>query len=259
MDRLQVKVISFKPNETLMSDVKTVFPHAPVEHQVAVDFRNVTTDTLVAAKIITHSAAHTIRSGRRWHHEMSSKGAAGLPHAVRLALMEDPTAPLLLLEDDCVLVDKKRLFDAVASVVRHERDVDVAVFGLLRKMQRGGEPVPFMETGWVHLKDKFWGMHCVLYTPSGRQKLAAILEEQALDMQIDSLIGSLAQTGELRVIGQHERRTARQGFALTSTVQNGNTVPIAIEWWQAVLCIAITLAVGVLLARGVLRKAGTRY
>lgn len=200
-----------------MEQLQRILPDADVQHQPAVDLRNVSTDILLKQNLITHATAQAIRVGRRWDHEAPSKGAIGLQHANRLALREDITQPLLLLEEDCVITDEASFAETIQSL-RMQVDVfDIAAFGLLHTSQAHFTPVSFLPDGWVHIEDMFWGLHCVLYTPNGRALLSEHLQ-QAMDMQIDSLYGSMARVGQLRVLGQRRNTCASQSLHM-STIQ----------------------------------------
>jgi hypothetical protein len=217
MERLQIKVIAFVPNHRLLRQCERLFPHAEVRHQPAVDLRNVSVDDLLKTGLTTHSNAAAIRMGRRWHHEAPSQGAIGLQHANRLALSDDVTRPLLLLEDDCVLKDPQRLALCVRALAKREAEFDLAAFGVFYAAQRTRTPVEFLPEGWVHAKDMFWGLHCVLYSSHGRKLLAEQLVHP-FDMQIDSLYGSLARSGVVRCCIELSHHTARQSMHI-STVQ----------------------------------------
>ena len=218
MEDLQVKVISFSQKPPLLATLKRLFPRLSVGVQTAVDVRGFETETLLASNVISHTAANSITHGRRWHHEMPTKGAVGLAHAVRLALMDDVTTNLLLFEEDCNIKDEKKLIEYVNVLVRNTSKFDVAVLGLLHKQQTEDTPTDVLPD-WIHIKDMFWGLHCVLYSSRARQKISVALES-ALDMQIDSLYGSMAKNNFLKVWAQKKNACVEQQFHLSS-IQNG--------------------------------------
>ena len=165
-----------------------LFAFAEVKHQPAVDVRSENLKDLVTSRIISHTAATTIAHGRRWHHETNSKGAVGLVHANRMALKDDITQPLLLLEEDCVFTDAEKLVEQVELLLTQLDTFDMAVFGIFNHNQKSKTYVDF-SSDWFHITDMFWGLHCVLYSPSGRATLANYLENWQMDMQLDSLYG----------------------------------------------------------------------
>lgn len=214
---MQVRIISFDHPTRLIAQLQRILTGADVQHQPAVDLRNVSTDTLLKQNLITHATAQAIRMGRRWDHEAPSKGAIGLQHANRLALREDITQPLLLLEEDCVITDEARFAETVQLLRMHLDVFDIAAFGVLHTSQTHFTPVSFLPSGWFHIEDMFWGLHCVLYTPNGRALLSEHLH-QAMDMQIDSLYGSMARVDQLRILGQCRNKCASQ-LPHISTIQ----------------------------------------
>jgi len=73
--------------------------------------------------------------------------------------------------------------------------------------------------GFKLVKDTFWLLHCVLYTPRGRRRVGQILYNP-LEMQIDSLYGSEARMGNLIVAVQLYSWTARQSHHMSSIQTN---------------------------------------
>lgn len=212
---MQIRIISLDPlastTRALLREVEAAFPNVKdVAVSPGVDVRRVSADDLERAGLITRTARHTLTHGRKWHHEVSSKGAVGLAQAVRLALREDETQPLLLLEEDCTFRDVPRLREDVAALLAHAEDFHLAAFGVhLDDAESKGRAVPYLSPGFHELHDHFWMTHCVLFSPAGRRVVADHLSEP-LDMQIDSLYGSLARTGHLRVLGQVRHASAVQ-------------------------------------------------
>lgn len=214
---MQVRIISFKRSSHLLKECRRMFPGADVRMQPAVDVRSETATALYNAELLSLAAAHSLDKGRRWHHEMSSTGAVGLAHANRLALEEDPTQPLLLLEEDCMFTSSKNTSQAVTSLLEHVEDFDVAVFGAIPQDSSRGPTLPWLPAGFEVLDGQFWLLHCVLYTPRGRKRVAKVLNAP-LEMQIDSMMGTLARLGRLTILGQTSRWSAIQ-MPHTSTVQ----------------------------------------
>lgn len=215
---MQIRVITFKSDSTLIVQMQSLFPTADVRIQRAIDVRSANTSTLLASDLITHASANALTHGRRWHHEVGTKGAIGLAQANRLAVEEDPTQPLLLLEEDCRIVNSTKFKREVAQLLSYPSKFDMAVFGALYKGNRSNlQADETLPRGFKIMKDTFWLMHCVLYTPSGREKARQILY-QPLDMQIDSLYGSEARFGDLIVLGQVDYWSAVQAPHV-STVQ----------------------------------------
>ena len=212
---MQIRVITLEPTCTLVGRMAAAFPNADVAIQRGIDVRGSTTDVLFASGLITPAVAHTLEHGRKWHHEASSKGAVGLAQANRLALEEDLDQPLLLLEADCVVRNWAKLQREVAQLLAHADKFDMAVFGMHYKGNRSAlTSAAWLPPGFKVVGDKFWLMHCVLYTPGGRRRVAGLLRGP-LDMQIDSLYGAYASMRALNVVGQISQHTARQAWHLS--------------------------------------------
>lgn len=224
MDKLKVRVISFHSTPPLLRTLERLFPTSDVSVQRAVDLRGVETKHLLATKLIGHTAANSIQNGRRWHHEIARKGAVGLAHAVRFAL-SDITHQLLLFEEDCVIHDEDRFMGYVHQLVEHSSEFDVAVLGTLHREQKIDESVDAIE-GWIHIKDKFWGLHCVLYSTMGCKKISSALDAP-LDMQIDSLYGSMAANDTLTIWGQQNNPCVAQSLHVSS-IQDSR-MPLAMD------------------------------
>lgn len=215
LSSLQVRIISFGPATKLKAEAKRLLPGADVAVAPAVDVRASSTDSLLTTGLITHASAHALWHGRKWHHELSSRGAVGVAHAVRLALEEDPGRPLLILEDDCIFHDRERLRADVCQLLKHLADFDMAAFGAHLFHSGRGRAIPYLSRGFYEVHDKFMLLHCVVYSPSARVHLAQRLREP-LDMQIDSFYGSLARIGQLRVLAQLHDHSASQSVHASS-------------------------------------------
>ena len=211
---MQIRIITLHDTSSLVDDMKVMFPNADVGIQVGIDLRKSSSDVLNATELITHGVVHTLHNGRRWHHEVGAKGAVGLAHANRLALEEDLTQPLLLLEDDCVIVDPERFKREVSRLLLYTDRFDLAAFGAYYHGRKGGSRIlvpPWLPDGFEVITDTFWFLQCVLYTPMGRERVARLLY-RPLDMQIDSLYGMEAKMGRLTVVGQTKNWSANQRY-----------------------------------------------
>lgn len=201
---MQIRIIAFKTPHELINTCKSLFPNNDVKQHQAVDLRNVPVKDMLDTELITYSAELALLSTRKTQgHQLPSKGAVGLVHAVRTALSEDVTQPLLLFEEDC-LINAKNKNDFVTKInllLRYQHVFDLAVFGTLYQQQQKNIPVHFMPSEWIHITDIFYGLHCVLYTPRARAKLSQFLK-RPIDMQLDSLYGRMAYQNELVVFAQ---------------------------------------------------------
>lgn len=238
---LQIRVIALKTSSPLVQELQTLFPYADVKIQRGVDVRRASTDSLFSAGLITHTVVHSLEHGRKWTHEVPSKGAIGLAHANRLALMEDEERPLLLLEEDCRIREAGRFVREVKHLLNHSDKFDVAVFGAFftgkKSRTRSEEWLP---EGFKRLYDKFWFLHCVLYTPTGRKKVSTLLHKP-LEMQIDGLYGSEARAGRLMVIGQVNKWTAYQSIHWSSVQSHTLYVVVSIVFLSAVVVCTTTV------------------
>jgi hypothetical protein len=251
---MDVRVVSLRDPSRLLRTLRRMFPDADVGVQPGVDVRDVDVRALFGAGLVAHTAAHTLRHGRKWHHEHSSKGGIGLIHAVRLALARDTTRPLLLLEDDCVFRDEAAVVRDVATMRAHADAFDVATFGAQRVSSTSSlAPVAFLSDGWYHVgDDPFYLLHCVFYTPRARRVLAEYLARPS-EMQLDGLYSSLAALGELRVLMQLAHRSAVQAKHASSIqevgggcafchVTRGPAVETAVLWTAVCLLVVAAAA-----------------
>ena len=249
---MDVRVISLHEPTRLLRAARRVWPDADVGLQRGVDLRAVPVDALYESRFVSRTAAFTLARGRKWHHEIGSRGAVGLAHAVRLALAERPDRPLLLLEDDCVLKDAEALRADVAALRAHMDAFDVASFGasMFDKTVRN-PPVAYLSEGWHALhRGEFYLLHCAFYTPHARRLLSAHLREHPLEMQLDALYSSMASLGELRVLVQTEHASAVQkrhvssiqegvgSCALCSTSARTITLGIPVPYLLGLCCLA---------------------
>lgn len=218
---MDVRVISFGESHRLVATLRRMFPTADVAVRRSVDVRSASVDGLMAAKMISHSAAHTLRIGRKWHHELGSKGGIGLLHAVRLAMETNTTRPLLVVEEDCIFRDEDAVKRDVAALLAHADAFDAAFFGALN--QTSNPPITFLSSGWYRLENgPFFKTHCSFYTARARKNLVSHLRQPA-DMQLDALYSSLAHFGALRVLVQLERHTVVQSTHISSIQELSGT------------------------------------
>ena len=226
---LQVRVIALRSPDRLLHTVRRLFPFADVGVQSAIDVRRVPVEKLHRQDLISHSAEHSLRYGRRWHHEVGTRGAVGLAHAVRLALEEAPDRPLLLFEEDCVIDDEERLLRELERLMQATSLWDMAFFGTFGPAKkRCTRTATFMDealgpdaskNAWRFVDNGiFWGLHCGVYLPSARAHVAARLRGP-LEMQIDSLYSKMSSRGEVRIVVQVDRSTAMQDAHHASSVQ----------------------------------------
>lgn len=218
----QVRIISLgEPPSELMQFMRTV--SEDVAMQQGIDVRNVASESLVQSQFISLSSANALERGRKWHHEMPSKGAVGLAIANRLALMEDTSIPLLLLEEDCVIEHAEQFRNELNWLLSHIDEFDLAVFGGFLKNDVGKKTNstrhPLMPANWAHLCGTFFCTHCVLYSPQGRRKVSEYLRNNPLEMQIDSLYSAMAKVGTISVWIQHDKHSAVQRLH-PSTIQD---------------------------------------
>jgi hypothetical protein len=206
---MQIRVITLGNSSALVEKLKSWFPESDVRIQAGIDLRRTPTDILFDSNMITHSVIHTLKHGRRWHHEVPSKGAVGIAQANRLALGENTDEPLLLLEEDCMISKPEKFKREVAHLLSHADKFDLATFGC--KYRGGAQSASWLPDGFSILRDQFWLLHCVLYTPSGRAKVTRLLGGP-LEMQIDSLYGSEAGMRRLTVVGQLKNWSAIQSY-----------------------------------------------
>lgn len=262
-DGLDVIVITFNDDKDL-SQLRTLLPGAHVSTQRAVDVRGVDINTLESAKIVSASGVTTLQRGRKWHHELNSRGTIGVAHANRLA-MERGDRALLLLEDDYKISNAVKFVDEVRRLMQYPQEFEMAVFGamMLDKLDRK-TPVDFMPRGWFVREGtaRFIRLHCVFYTPTGRRQMRRWLFETQLDMQLDALYGVWSQTRGVRVLLQTQRFSVDQKWHV-STIQNDVCVMcdipasgsdpgrpiyysfVSITFWvMCVVCICATLRNG---------------
>ena len=217
---MDVSVITLSKDFDL-SKLKEMFPRSVVTTQNAVDLRQVDPRNMYAAGIIGESAYTTLTSGRKWHWEFNGRGGVGLAHSNRLALSKGSNN-MLLFEEDFDVISVSRFKEEVDRLNLHASEFDMAVFGA----QYHGEhkdliAVDFMPAGWYYIRnDKFWFLHCAFYSSRGRKKVANLLCNRRLEMQIDSLYSMWAEMNKLTIIIQLAPWTVVQKGMKLSTIQN---------------------------------------
>jgi len=207
---IDVQVISLDEDRSL-TDLKQMFPKSSVKIQRGVDLRNVSDMSLYKSGIIGASGHATINEGRKFHWQLNSKGGVGLAHANRLAMSKGSNA-LLLLEDDYKIHNVKKFLQELSILYSKIDDFDVAVFGADYKGDvETLEKCKFMSDEWYYLSNnRFWLTHCVFYSPNGRKKMATLLNDRPLEMQIDSLFSFWAEMNELRIVLQVKNSSVGQ-------------------------------------------------
>lgn len=213
---MDVAIISL--NELFsISDVQELFPKSAVYVQKGVDLRKVSDINLYTSGIIGASAYTTIHEGRKWHWELNSKGGIGLVQANRLALSKN-SDPILILEDDFNISNRAKFLKEMSLLVQNEMHFDYAVFGALYQGDaRNLTPVQFMPKGWYFVSaDKFWYTHCVFYSKRGRKQVADYLSTNRLEMQIDGLLGFLAEVQQCKCMIQISDISVNQSLHISS-------------------------------------------
>ena len=222
---LQVRVISLEQPQDLIYKLKTIFPGTDIGIQKGVDLQSISVENLYHSGIITHSVVKTLTLGRKWHHEIPSKGAIGLSQAVKLAISEKSNLSpksLLLFEDDCIIKNDTNFTKNVEHLLNYQDQFDLAVFGALLVGINKNPPCPFMDEGWYYLKDgDFFLTHSVLYTPNARRILKQHFDHNPIEMQIDGLYSSMAHLGMLRILVQLDHSDTVQSTHISNVQELG--------------------------------------
>jgi hypothetical protein len=212
-DGLEVRVISLRDDSLGLREMSTVFPGAQ---------RTVDVAELYRSEMISEVAFDSIMHGRKWHRELPQLGGVGLMQANRLALAR-ADGPILLCEDDCKVLEPKRLKSEVRALL-HAHVYDVAVFGarlILGKNDklRQIDGIP----GWYEISGgegcQFVHMHCCMYSRTGRAKVWRLFD-RAQTSQIDFLLSAHAEAGELRLALQLENPSVVQNYHQSSVQQD---------------------------------------
>lgn len=243
---IDVYVISLNPKFDL-SQLKSIFPNSSVNVQQAVDLREVDTKTLYTSGIVSLNAYNTLKHGRKWYHEVNSKGSVGLVHANRIC-MKKGSKPLLILEDDFNIRNVNTFVREMTALYDNIDAFDMAVFGAKISKEKTNN-VPFMTKDWLYMSQGyFMGAQCVFYSPQGRAKIASLLEEP-LEMQLDLLYGFYAETHDIKLIVQAYPGTVTQK-AHISSVQSDFCwqcwLPGSMTYRQFFSCILILFVIAVL-------------
>lgn len=270
---LDVRVITLNDAFDVMP-LKTLLPGADVRVQPAVDFRRVPPMALAKAQVVAPSGFATLQGGRKWHFELNSAAGVGLVQSVRVAL-EESDRPLLLLEDDFVIADQVRWVRECKTLLTHLDAFDVASFGATFLGSRSGlSPARFMgDDAWNFAQGHFTFTHCVMYSPRGRGIVRRRLRDQPLDMQLDGLLGQLAEMDVLTVLLQLRRASATQRIHLSHIQTDACAlchIPASFEWSSTarvvslltgaclLLCLLRTGKLGALLRAGRFRPCSSR-
>ena len=255
---MRIRVISLTTPAHLLATLKRLFPQAEVDVQRGVDVRKVDVSHLHNANLITHGAAHVLRNGRKWHHELSSKGAIGVAHANRMALLDRPEEPLLLMEDDAVIKDEGAFVRAIHILLDRQDLFDVAAFGVNVNASDTQAAVG-LPPDWVRVHGMFHLMHAVLYTPSARRTIGEYLRDSPLEMQIDSLLGSLAKQGVIRIVASSSRIVKQSTHVSSIQEFMGSGILCHINPHEPYTLLTIAMAAAVLAVVLVLNTARTRH
>lgn len=197
---LDVRIISLKPEPPALQNVRAHLPQARVF--AATDYRDVEPVALYREGKITASALDTLRRGRKWHKELARASAVGLFDSHVRALRSGSGARFMLIcEEDCQL--KPRFMPRLRRLLESGLEFDVAIFGAnihgdILAVQ--GHP----DWGRIHGMTYFWNLHCVLYSPRGRERAAQLLA-YPIDAQLDTIISIHAQHGDIDVLLEKQR------------------------------------------------------
>ena len=262
---MDILVISLKKGPTPKLDaLKRMFPEADVHVQTGVDIRKARLKDVHDAKLVGPSGYFTIKHGRKWSWELNSLGGVGLVHANRLALSKG-TRPLLLLEDDYHIARPDAFKQALTQLLDHADAFDAASFGA-SKFSGNPSPVDYLPKGWYHVDadTRFYNLHCVFYSSSGRRTLAHWLSEgNPLEMQLDGLYSHWAETRGLRMLVELDHHTVVQSKHF-STIQTDMCPLCAIRPFKATsndlnyLVVVGVIVASVVLCAGVGRMARRR-
>lgn len=213
LSHVKVKLISLQPAPGSLERIQRTLPQAHVFP--ASDFRSRTPDELYREGKITLSTVDTLKRGRRWHKELARVSAVGLFDShVRALRSTANTSYLLLCEEDCQL--SPRFAHRLRALLGSGVDFDVAIFG---PDIHGHTDAVAGLPGWRRLRGSasFWCLHCVLYSPLGREKASRLLE-YPIDAQLDAILGMHALEGDIDLILETDA-TASQSFH-PSTLQD---------------------------------------
>ena len=253
LDRLDVRVIALDEASPGVARAREHFAQAV--RWPAVDLRRSAAPELRAAGLIDLQTAHVLRLGRKHRWELGAPGAVGLQLSVRAALEAEPAAPLLLVEDDCRFTAGLR--EAVAELLAQQASFDLAVFG--PRFVRGTQsvspralteqdvrPHPALPR-WGELQPGFGfeGTHCVLYSPAGRQRVAALLAPP-VRLQYDTLLALTGAAGRCRLLLELGRPRAFVPASILSSVQDAAsylTCRLPGGWFLAGLLAAAALVI----------------
>jgi hypothetical protein len=173
---MQAQVISLRPHERLIEPLHRVTP--------------------VGTEVRVRDAVH--RNGRN---ELPTLRDVGDYHAVS----ERDDVPLLLCKENYAIRDEREFARQLRFLLRHVDTFDVAVFGAMYVEERGRRPAfPEDDSGhhdtWSrHSHVHFVRLHCVLYSPAGRRKLARLLDAPRT-YTIDAYLSLLHNLGKMDVI-----------------------------------------------------------
>ena len=183
-------IISLKHIPTSHSVLKHL-PHT--KRFVAVDRRKSKIDDV--KDIVSDNALLTLKRGRKWHHELSSLGAVGLYESHR-KILEQEKGAVLIFEEDAVI--DTSFVRALLNLSMQMDKFDVLIFGPL-KANNTRESLHIKD--FCTITDEFWGLHAVLYSAKGRERVSNMLKGP-IDVQLDAKLSRLAIFYDLRLFVQ---------------------------------------------------------
>ena len=225
LNDMNVFVISLSL-KNVSANVKKYFANAKIFR--AVDLRREVPINLAKSKLITPSGYDTLLNGRKWHKELSSKGAVGLHQSVRLVLEaiiskgEEHTS-LLLLEEDCKFSNDIRRH---IKALQDENLFDVALIGSEFAKRGTTTPIDDMPAGWFECDNStFMLTHCT-YIPSHAIKKMGKLYREPQEVQIDAFYSLLNNIGEINVWIYDKHDVAFQNIHVSTIQETDGTCPL---------------------------------
>lgn len=239
---MDVRIISLKSSCKSLSDVQKIYPEARITS--GVDVRGVSIGNMVQTEMITTAAAHSLVQGRKWHHELPTRGAVGVHQAMQRAIGDTGDRHLLLFEDDVFIPDPIAFKAQVDMLAAHSDKFDVAVFGFVSSESARNKKEVEWAKGWLHCDGMFILLHCVLYTAHARPMIAELLERPQ-EAQIDALYSWWASQNKMRIIlhpGLARQKNNRlSGIQIACPLCEITPTPV---WHICFILIVIVVALG---------------
>lgn len=255
VENLDAQVITIDDKFRMDPQLKSMFPR--IRTFGGVDLRKVEPLSLRQSNMISHSAFHTMKKGRKWHKEISSAGAIGIHQSNRL-ILQRAKGPVLILEDDCHVSPKLR--HTMSQLLAAQDQFDVAIVGAVLHDIKGESTVPYMtDSGWKTGQTmEVILLHCVLYSSEGRKKVLGHLMDPQ-EVQLDALYSMLHNEGLIRVIVYDKDDLAWQAAHVSTIQEMTGTCALcmidptvsfhSLRFMQLVAGICILLILGLLLTR----------